>query len=273
MCSSSVPSPSTNYDDFAEIYDSQYANYHAISGDIQFYNHYAASARTPVLDLGCGTGRIAIALASGGNKLIGIDISERMLAQAKKKIEGLDSSIKHRISLIRADMRDYKLNTAVDFAYSGFRSFMLLTDQEDQVRALTNALLHLNKGGRLAIDLIVPTVQSLMKYKNQAPDEYQYRREFKSPTGKGRILEFENRSCDEHRQIATYRLKHVTLDDTGEELDSTERVLIMRWTYKFEFQALARYCGFEIEGVYGDYEFGCLDEASSEMIWILKKPA
>lgn len=112
----------TNYDLFADIYDAEYAESHAIAGDIEFYKSYAASSSAPMLDLGCGTGRIAIALAEAGAKVVGIDISTGMLAKAKTKAKALPENVQKRLSFVHADMRSYKLDPVFGFAYfSTFR--------------------------------------------------------------------------------------------------------------------------------------------------------
>lgn len=150
---------------------------------------------------------------------------------------------------------------------------MLLLGEQDQVQALTNTFSHLIKGGRLAVSLLVPTLDRMIAYKTSSPEEYKYVREFDHPNGKHRIVELEQKRYDEYRQIATHRLKYITVNAQGIEVDVTERVLVMRWTYRYEFQHLARYCGFETENIYGDYRFTRFCEASKEMIWVLRKSA
>ncbi len=262
----------TNYDLFADIYDAEYADYHAKAGDIGFYESYCHDIKTPVLDMGCGTGRIAIALAHTGAHLFGIDISKGMLSKAQEKTLQLPKHIQDKLSFLCADMRNFKINQKFDFAYIGFRSFMLLLEEQHQIETLRNTFDHLNNNGRLIISLFVPTIERLMVYKTISPDEWSYFGEFIHPNGRYKIKEYEQKWCDEFKQIATHKLKHITIDEQNNEIEYTDRLLVIRWTHIFEFRHLAQLCGFEIENVFGDYFRTPFTEKSKEMIWVLRKP-
>jgi len=265
-----IPIP-TDYDLFADIYDEEYKDYHASVGDIEFYKSFSRSVTTPILDLCCGTGRIAIELAQAGSQVVGIDISSGMLSKAKAKTQALPEDDQKRLTFICADIRDYKLEMRFDFAYIGFRSFMLLLDVQDQEDALRNIISHLNPGGILVVSLFVPKIEKLTVYKTTSPEDCRYFGEFNHPNGRDRILEYEQKWCDEYRQVAVHKLRHVTVDEHGKELETRYRPLVIRWTHRFEFQHLARLCGFDIEKIYGDYFFKPFDQDSKEMIWVLKR--
>ncbi|HSW62015.1 MAG TPA: class I SAM-dependent methyltransferase [Dissulfurispiraceae bacterium] len=226
---------------------------------------------TPVLDLGCGTGRIAIALAQSGVSVVGVDISMGMLAKAQYKADGEGEHIRNRVTFVHADMRNYSLYSQYDFAYIGFRSFMLLLDVEGQIDALRNTVSHLTSGGRLVVSLFVPTIERLSAYGMSPRDEYRYFREFPHPNGVYKIIEYEKKWCDEYRQIGIHKLRHVSVDEQGNEVETVERSLLIRWTHRFEFQHLVRYCGYEVEGVFGDYRCSPLGSTSTEMIWVLRR--
>ena len=72
------------YDDWADIYDAVYAD---LTHDIDFYVEQARACGGPVLELGCGTGRVSLAIAAEGIDVTGIDISPRMIAAAQAKAE------------------------------------------------------------------------------------------------------------------------------------------------------------------------------------------
>ena len=75
---------------FVRAYDAFYAGgAPPIAGDIAFYDRLAQATGGPVLELGCGTGRIALALAQAGLSLTGVDVSAGMLALARRKSERL----------------------------------------------------------------------------------------------------------------------------------------------------------------------------------------
>lgn len=269
---SAVPLAPTDYDQFADIYDVEYADYHAIVGDTDFYRAYCAEISTPVLDLACGTGRIAISLARSGIAVVGVDISKGMLAKARAKVEGEPAEVQRRLTFLRADMRIVELPRRFDFAYIGFRSFMLLLDDVHQTQALRNTFRYLSPGGRLVVSLSVPTIERLMLYKTTPPDQYVLFGEFRHPNGRDRIVETERKWCDEFRQIGVHRLRHTTVDGQGNETECIDRTLVIRWTHRYEFQHLVHLCGYEVEDIFADYSSAPLTEGSKEMIWVLKRP-
>jgi 2-polyprenyl-3-methyl-5-hydroxy-6-metoxy-1,4-benzoquinol methylase len=68
------------YDDWADIYDAVYAD---LTHDVDFYAAMARESGGPILELGCGTGRISLAIAREGVAVTGVDISPRMIAVAQ----------------------------------------------------------------------------------------------------------------------------------------------------------------------------------------------
>lgn len=129
---------------------------------LRFYQDLATSAGGEVLELCCGTGRIAIPLARAGVCLTGVDISIGMLDGFRRHLEGEDAATRARIRLVQADIRDLALEKR-DFplAVIPFSSLMLLDSLEGQRRAIQAVVRHLAPGGLLALDLINPFVLPL----------------------------------------------------------------------------------------------------------------
>ena len=90
---------------FVRAYDAFYAGgAPPIAGDIAFYDRLAQAAGGPVLELGCGTGRIALALAQAGLSVTGVDVSAGMLALARRKSERLAAAASRCLTFVEADM-------------------------------------------------------------------------------------------------------------------------------------------------------------------------
>src|SRR5438874_12152175 len=96
------------WDEYAPFYDWENARTLGRK-DVPFWQALAAKARGPVLELGCGTGRISLPLARGGASVIGVDRSEQMLARAAHRAMALHRRRKRRargrVRLVRADIR------------------------------------------------------------------------------------------------------------------------------------------------------------------------
>ena len=94
----------------AEIYDrhpSEFYDYHAKRGDMEFYVGLAKSSGGSVLEIGCGTGRLLIPTARTSVHITGLDNSEEMLQICRRKLEDESPELKDRVNLVRGDMRNF----------------------------------------------------------------------------------------------------------------------------------------------------------------------
>src|SRR6187397_903528 len=90
------------WDDYAPFYD--WENARTLQRrDVAFWQQLAAAQNGPVLELGCGTGRIAVPAAQAGARIVGIDRSEEMLARARRRVKR--GRLSGRLSLVRGDIR------------------------------------------------------------------------------------------------------------------------------------------------------------------------
>lgn len=100
----------------------------------------------PVLELGVGTGRLAVPLAARGVEVVGVDISTDMLAQLRAK-PGSDA-----VTIVEADMTTVTLGREFAVVLIAFSSIFALPSQRDQVRVFRNAARHLKPGGRFVLE-------------------------------------------------------------------------------------------------------------------------
>lgn len=105
---------------------------------------YDLAGDGPVLELGVGTGRVAVPLAERGVEVVGVDISSEMLAKLREKSSA--------VTVVEADMTTVSLDREFALAYVAFNSVFVLETQEDQVRLFRNAAAHLRSGGRFALE-------------------------------------------------------------------------------------------------------------------------
>lgn len=124
-----------------------------------------------VVDLGCGTGNIAIPLAVRGYELTGIDLSDEMLAVAQQKYErtrsGALSSAAGRISWLQLDMREWELDEAADAVVSFCDCLNYITEPEGVIAAFRRTYAGLSPGGIFAFDVHMP--QQLEAYAASQP--------------------------------------------------------------------------------------------------------
>jgi SAM-dependent methyltransferase len=145
--------PSTYGDRIAEVYDEWFPE-SSRAGDVDaavsFLREHAAAG--PALELGIGTGRVAVPLHREGVEVHGIDASEAMLARLRTK-EGAAS-----ISTSVADFRDFELVPRFKLAYVVFNTFFALPTQDDQVMCFQAVARHLTADGVFVVEAFVPDV-------------------------------------------------------------------------------------------------------------------
>jgi SAM-dependent methyltransferase len=109
----------------------------------------------PVLELGIGTGRIALPLAGRGLRVHGIDLSPEMVAQLRKKPGGAD------LLVALGDFSTTRVDAAFSLVYLVRNTIMNLTTQEAQVACFENVASHLVPGGCFAVEVVVPNTRRL----------------------------------------------------------------------------------------------------------------
>ena len=257
------------YDAWADIYDSVYSY---IRADIPLYAREAVESGGPVLELGVGTGRVAIPTARRGIDVVGIDSSEAMLAVARNKLDSLGPDA-GTLELVCADMRDLDLSDdrgerrKFPLATIPFRGFQALLTVEDQVRALRTIYRHLTPDGRLIFSMFVPDPNIGL----EAGDVPRHTNDVTDPeTGTNFVL-YQQVSYDTHHQVVSVRMIIEELDGDGVVDRKLYRDYQLRYSFRWEVHHLLRSNGFEVEALYGDFDYSDYDENSEEMVWVARK--
>lgn len=133
-------------EDFARLFEAQYADFDA---DLALWLALAEERKGPILELGCGSGRVLIALAEHGFEVVGIDNEPAMLSRGQRRV-GPD--IAPRLWLKLADLRDFSLDHQFPLVIIPCNTFSYLNDQE-ALKALAAVRRHLMEYGLLAVDL------------------------------------------------------------------------------------------------------------------------
>jgi len=248
------------YDDVARFYDLEYRE---IIEDIPFYLEYARMQGSPVLELGCGTGRVLIPIAETGLEVWGLDISEEMLNVARRKIEALDRAVASRITLRRGDMKNVSLPERFNLAIIPFRSFLHLTTKGDQENALMCIRKHLTDKGLLIIDIFAP------RYDILAQGHHSKRKEkIDEKSGIKLIIDSSSDYDHEKQLIHVHNLyKVIRSDGTIEEAHQN---FTIRYTFRYEMEYLLEKEGFKVIDVFGSFDKKPYNYVSGEMIFVAK---
>lgn len=237
--------------------------------DIDFYIEAAQESEGPVLELGCGTGRVLLPVARSGIEIVGLDFSPHMLAECRDRLDREPEEVQARVQLVEADMRDFNLGRKVRLVTIPFRPFQHLTNIEDQINCLKNIHHHLESGGRLILDVFNPSLDALTR--DNLGEEFGEEPEFTTPDGRRVIRRHKVVARDLHRQVIQSELiYYVTYPDGREE--RLVHAFPMRYLFRYEALHLLERCGFEVEHLYADFDkspFGSRDPG--ELLFVAKK--
>lgn len=248
-----------SYDIVARFYDLEFSERPEES---RFCIGYAKKLGPPVLELGCGTGKVLIPIAKSGVEVWGLDVSEGTLNVARKKIELLNKEVASRVTLRKGDMRNFSLPKEFNLIIIPFASFHNLTTAKDQKKALRCIYNHLTRRGLLIIDLISP--QLLGRAKRPIKEINDGR------GGKIKITQYgENDFSRKPPVTHTYRTYEETLDDGSIQTTSWRETSCHITREKMEYLLSSQ--GFTVLNVYRNFSKDPYDaEIPSNMYFIAK---
>jgi len=116
--------------------------------DLGLWEELARDAEGPILDLGCGTGRVALHLARRGHTVVGLDAEPQLVAELMERAAGLP------LQAVLADARGFELDTDIALALAPMQLLQLLPDSEDRLDLLSSVAAHLLPGGRVAMAIV-----------------------------------------------------------------------------------------------------------------------
>ena len=233
-------------------------------GDASFYVEEAQKAGSPVLELGCGTGRILIPVAESGVKITGLDASKDMLSSIRHKVSELGESVRSRIEIVEGDMTGFSLRRKFNLIMIPCRSFLQLMTPEEQRAALLCIREHLADDGRLIMNMFDPRLDVLLDDSGVVTEET-----IDAKTG-NKVVMRSSAKHDPERQVLEADFTFEEFDDEGRMVSQVHAPLTLRWIYRYEMQYLLELCGFEIEALYGDFGRGPF-RYGGEQIWVAGK--
>jgi SAM-dependent methyltransferase len=239
-----------------------------VAGDIDFYVARARETGPRVLELGAGTGRVAIPLAQAGCAIMGVDISAAMLAIARRKIAALPAEIGARIRLACASMDDFAFDETFDLALIPFRAFQHVVDPAAQRRALRAVNAHLRPGGVLVIDMFDADLATVTP---GAASPAQPREAFIAATGGVVRRTVTRRENDPFAQTICEHMRLEAFDAEGALVGSEDTSFTLRWATHNEFACMLELSGFPGAQAHGDFKGGSPGYAR-EQVWVARKP-
>jgi SAM-dependent methyltransferase len=198
-----------------------------------------------VLELGAGTGRATELLARKAGLVVGVELSPEMIAQARRKLDGLP-----HVQLLTADMRELSLRERFDLVVAADDPFVHLTEDGDRDRAFRVAAEHLTPGGRFVLDAAWFPPEDRKDAANGLVKE--------RATEAGRLRVREVWHCDPETRLCTARFEYRQAGQLVEQASFQARL----WSID-ELGERARTAGLRISCLWGDYDLRPWDRGSS----------
>lgn len=213
---------------------------------LAFYDGLIESHGGPVLELGCGTGRITIPIAQRTHEIVGLDSSAAMLARAKQKAEAIGV----QIPWVQADMRRFELGRRFGLVFVAAQSFQHLLTRQDVEQALSQVRRHVATGGAFLVQMFTPSPTILARAIDGA-GLFPTSKDWYTDVRSGRRFAATIRIVYDpvtQVSVSTYDYR----SDDGEARGSF--AITMRQFFPQEIDALLHYNGFEVVAKYGDVE-------------------
>jgi len=251
-----VSDGSEGWDAYAPFYDWENARTVA-RRDVGFWQRLALAQDGPVLELGCGTGRVAVPVVKAGARLVGVDLSAPMLARARRRLAR--AAVADRALLVRGDIRHLPFRSGRGFGLvmAPYGILQSLTRERDLRATLASVARVLRRGGLFAMDL----VPDLPRW-----SEYRRRTSLKGRRGAGTNLTLiESVRQDRRRHLTIFDQEYV------ERRGSTRAVHRFSLTFRTlsvpQMTRRLTAAGFAVEAILGDYQGGPWDPRAD--VWVI----
>ena len=237
--------------------------------EMDFYHTAAAQAHgrgDAVLEVACGTGRVAIRLAEAGVQVTGLDHSPAMLSVARSK-----SSAMSNMHWVQADMREFALDAQFGLVIIPGHAFQNIHTADDQLACLTCIRRHLTPGGVLIVHLDHQDLDWLGEIGQQPFRTVRQGDKLIHPDTGQICRKSYAWAYERATQTAILRKAWEVLDDGDAVLERYDNEPVrLHCVFRQEMEHLARRAGFEIDAIHGDFSGHDLLDDSEEMIWVLK---
>ncbi|WP_397537758.1 class I SAM-dependent DNA methyltransferase [Rummeliibacillus pycnus] len=246
------------YED-AVLYDQENDMYHE---DIKFLEKYASTIDGPIIDIACGTGRATIPLAKAGQELIGVDVHEGMLRAAEKKSSELELNIKWE----KQDCTNLNLDVKSNLIFTVGNSFQHFLTNNALDGLLSSVHKHLHDGGLFIFGTRFPSLDELL----QPPTE-EYWRSYIDQVSQQKVDVYTISRYDALTQLQHYTTIRKFAGVNGVNVNEKRTHITLRYVFPKEMERILSNNGFEILGIYKDWNETPIDENSYEMIYVCRK--
>ena len=246
-----------NYDLIAPFYDIEHAHF---DEDLDMYQNFAEANGGPILELGCGSGRVLFPLAEAGFDVVGDHTSAAMLALARQRLNELERPVK--LELVQQSMSTLHLERKFRMAFIALGSFAHIVTRKEQQQALAVIRAHLSTGGLFIIDISNADARYMEDLTGQVLHQGTWQRDdgtmlthFVSPAT----------AVDRHLlELTHFYEQHAQ----GGTVQRTTAITSLYLFERSEMELLLEHAGFAVKDVYGSHDLSEYTLDSPRMIFV-----
>lgn len=251
----SAPDASDPWSATATFYDLDLAD---VEDDVTMYREIARRQSGSVLELGCGTGRVSLALARDGLTVVGVDRSASMLAVAREQADGLP------LTLLEADMRDLRLDQQFGLVLIPLGGLQHMETADDVAATLATVASHLAPDGLAMVDIEAPQPDDF------TPGPRPLVAHWTRPWRDGLVTKLVavEGLPSECRRVVTF---HYDVQPGEGPLRRISHEFSLRVITAGELQLAGRLAGLDMTALYGDYELSPLQDGDLRQVAVFER--
>ena len=237
-------------------------------GDLDLYLALAGRTGGPILELGAGTGRLAVPLAAAGYDVTAVDLDPAMLERAARRAKAAGDATRRRLTFVEADLLGLTLPDAGTYqlALIALNSLFLLATRDAQLEAFRTLARHLAPGGLAVVDVWLPDADDLARFDGRLILEYE-----RPDPETGRIV---TKTAAAQHDATTAVVNLTVIFEEGDQGETPVRWIrrdSLRLVSADELRDFADRVGLTIETIAGDYDLGELGPGSERAIVVARR--
>ena len=245
----------------ARYYDASEGRMRGDSGDISFYLELARASGGPVLELGCGSGRVLLPIAREGIPVTGLDVSPEMLDELRRK------DPPSNLDVVECGMESFDFGSRrFRLIFSGFRAIQHLEKVEDQVACVERAYRHLEPGGVFAFDVSAPWLPGIARAQWDDAERVRF------TDGPERVVRRASVRIDHVAQVVEIFFRY-DRRRRGRPLEPRFARFRQRYFFRYELEHLLARAGFEGSEFFGGFDRRPYDYVSGETVVLTRRSA
>lgn len=237
----------------------------SLQGDADWYCREAQRSGGPVLELGAGTGRVTLAVASAGIAIHALDSDEGMLARLRSKLASTPGDVQNRTTVVAGDMRSFDLAERFALVICPFRAFLHNVTEADRLACLDRVRQHLKPNGRFAFNVFHPSLAYMAQHAGALAGAWRWADTTSIPSG-GWVVESEANRYDTVAQVVHSLRRYDVFDAAGTLERTAMHRLRLAYLYPADIRRMLESSGFADVTVCGGFDGRPFAEDGQELV-------